>query len=192
VTSTTLLHFLVETVETNFHKVLGFLDELKYCEEASKVNKTELMSDFSIMKKGLKQFDILSGEDNFVEIIKEFQKEASNKFDQVEKVAQEFEQAYESVVLFYSENSKTMQPNEFFKIFSTFTISWQVSSKRVMCVEMEENSKSFFNRNVPLNFWYQSKQEKELKHKRNMKQKEEAKHAIMTSSNQQKEEKALI
>lgn len=35
-TSTTLLHFLVDTVETSFPKVLGFLEQLKDCEEAAK------------------------------------------------------------------------------------------------------------------------------------------------------------
>lgn len=119
---------MVETVEINFPKVVGFLDELKYCEGASKVNKTELMSDFASMKKDLKLFDILKGEgDTFVENMKIFQKRANDKFKQVEKLAQAYQEAFESVVLFYGENSKTMQPNDFFRIFSTFTSSWQVS-----------------------------------------------------------------
>lgn len=34
--NSTLLHFLVETVETNFPKLLGFLEELQYSDQASK------------------------------------------------------------------------------------------------------------------------------------------------------------
>lgn len=34
--SNTLLHFIIETIEKSFPKLVGFLNELKDCEEASK------------------------------------------------------------------------------------------------------------------------------------------------------------
>ncbi|KAI9473530.1 MAG: hypothetical protein EXX96DRAFT_578379 [Benjaminiella poitrasii] len=125
-TSTTLLHFLVETTEKSFHKVLGFLDELESCKEACKVNKTELMSDFSSIKKGLNQFDQLThDDDSFVQVLKEFKKEATEKVEHLEALRKESEAAYEKVVSFYGENPLKMLPNEFFKIFQIFTSSWQ-------------------------------------------------------------------
>lgn len=84
------------------------------------------MSDFATIRKDLKQFDILSGQDNFIQHMKEFQKEAQEKVKLVENLFKETDQAYEHVVILYGENNKTMQPNEFFRIFSTFTTTWQV------------------------------------------------------------------
>ncbi|CAO3653877.1 unnamed protein product [Mucor hiemalis] len=134
-TSTTLLHFLVDTVETSFPKVLGFLDQLKECEEASKVNKVELVSEFSNIKKGLKQFDVLSSEDSFTETMKAFEKEAKKKFDMIEQLWQKSDSSFEKVVSFYGENSKTMQPNEFFKIFYTFSTSWKKCSNELKIIK---------------------------------------------------------
>lgn len=91
------------------------------------VNKLELMSDFATIRKELKQFDILSGNDIFIQQMKEFQKEAQNKYNSIEKLLKETEASYENVVSLYGENNKTMQPNEFFKIFFTFTTCWQAS-----------------------------------------------------------------
>ena len=88
------------------------------------------MSDFSSIKKGLKQFDILSSDDSFTGTMKAFQKEAQTKFDDIDLLQQDTDASFEKVVLYYGENSKTMQPSEFFRIFQTFTASWQVSCVR--------------------------------------------------------------
>lgn len=90
------------------------------------VSKVELVSEFSNIKKGLKQFDVLSSEDSFTETMKAFEKEAKKKFDMIEQLWQKSDSSFEKVVSFYGENSKTMQPNEFFKIFYTFSTSWKV------------------------------------------------------------------
>ncbi|KAG1198021.1 hypothetical protein G6F70_006166 [Rhizopus microsporus] len=124
-TSSTLLHFIVEIIEKSFPKVLEFLDELKYCEEASKVNKTEVMTDFCEIKNGLKQFDVLSGDDSFTEIMKHFQTEAESKVSQVEQLQVKSDELFQKTVSFYGENVQTVQSNEFFKIFHTFITSWQ-------------------------------------------------------------------
>lgn len=134
-TSTTLLHFLVDTVETSFPKVLGFLEQLKDCEEAAKVSKVELASEFSTIKKGLKQFDSLSSEDSFTETMKAFEKEAQKKFDSLEQLQQKSDTSFEKVVSFYGENTKTMQPNEFFRIFHTFATSWQKCSSELKVIK---------------------------------------------------------
>lgn len=93
------------------------------------VNKVELASEFSTIKKGLKQFDSLSSEDSFTETMKAFEKEAQKKFDSLEQLQQKSDTSFEKVVSFYGENTKTMQPNEFFRIFHTFATSWQVRNE---------------------------------------------------------------
>lgn len=143
------MHFLVETVENKFPKVLGFLDELRDSEEACKgkicsvdfiyersslnlpcayilVNKIEITSSFASIKKGLKQFDVLSSDDAFTCTMREFQKEAKIKFDQVDKLQSESEASFEKAVSFYGENVQKTQLNEFFNIFCVFINSWQV------------------------------------------------------------------
>lgn len=133
-------------MESKFPKILGFLDELKDTEEAYKgkldsrfdqyftvlksffklVNKVEITSSFATIKKGLKQFDVLSSDDAFTNTMKQFQKEAKDKFDQVEKLQVESEASFEKVVLFYGENTEKTQLNEFFSIFHVFVNNWQV------------------------------------------------------------------
>lgn len=84
------------------------------------------MSEFSSVKKGLSQFDILSSDDTFTETMKAFQKEAKLKYDIIDQLQQDSETSFQKAVLFYGENVKTMQSNEFFKIFYTFVSNWQV------------------------------------------------------------------
>jgi uncharacterized protein YjaZ len=91
----------------------------------------ELLSDFSSVKKGLNQFDALTSDDNFTETMRAFQKEAKSKFDMIEQLSQDSESSFQKVVLFYGENIKTMQSNEFFKIFYTFTNNWQKCSNEL-------------------------------------------------------------
>ncbi|CAO3610251.1 unnamed protein product [Mucor fragilis] len=137
-TSTTLLHFLVETVESKFPKVLGFLDELRDTEEACKVNKIEITSNFAAIKKGLKQFDVLSSDDAFTHTMKQFQKEAKDKFDQVEKLQAESETSFEKTVVFYGENADKTQLNEFFSIFHVFVNNWQKCSNDLAMIKQKQ------------------------------------------------------
>jgi hypothetical protein len=87
------------------------------------------MSDFTEIKKGLKKYDVLSGDDAFIQTMKEFQIEAQKKFDTIEHLQKKSESSYESAVTFYGEDANKMQPNEFFKIFHTFLASWQVRNE---------------------------------------------------------------
>jgi hypothetical protein len=85
------------------------------------------MSSFSSIRKGIKQFDILSSDDAFTNTMKEFQKEAKEKFDKVEKIQIKSEESFEKVVSFYGENVEKTQLNEFFSIFHVFINNWQVN-----------------------------------------------------------------
>ncbi|KAI8997464.1 hypothetical protein BDB01DRAFT_857818 [Pilobolus umbonatus] len=142
--NSTLLHFLVETVDKSFPKTGEFLDELKYCEEASKgrrdykereyitdmckkVNKIELMSNFIHIKNGLTRLtqDMSTLETVFSNEMKVFYAEASTKFNEVDELQKKTENSYKEVVTYYGENPQKMQPSEFFMIFHTFTKSWE-------------------------------------------------------------------
>jgi hypothetical protein len=91
------------------------------------------MTDLSEIKKGLKKYDSLSGDDAFIQTMKEFQFKAQKKFDTIEQLQKESDTLYESAVTFYGEDANKMQPNEFFKIFHTFLASWQVKKKKRIC-----------------------------------------------------------
>lgn len=106
------------------------------------VNKAELMSELLLTGKGLEQIDILSGSDEFVHIMKEFQKEAKSKFEKLEELQQALEDAYNSAVVFYGENPEKIQLNEFFRIFQTFIHSWKVKYITIsLYVRTKYNSK---------------------------------------------------
>lgn len=90
------------------------------------MNKIDLTSEMASMKKGLNQLGQLLGDDTFIDQMHEFGNKAQIKFDQIEQLYNESESSYQTVLAFYGESKSTMQPNEFFKIFSTFTSHWQV------------------------------------------------------------------
>ncbi|KAG2183787.1 hypothetical protein INT43_006798 [Umbelopsis isabellina] len=128
--NTTLLHFLVDIVESKFPRIYKFLDDLKSTDSACKVTLSDLIKEYNELRSGLQLIiDETKREnatdDRYHQFSEDFQKDAVPKFDELEVRYTSMDVAYKDVVTFFGENPKEMKPDEFFAIFKTFTSSWE-------------------------------------------------------------------
>ncbi|OZJ02756.1 hypothetical protein BZG36_03344 [Bifiguratus adelaidae] len=134
--STTLLHFLVEMVETNYPDILNFIDDLKDTGAACRVIRDELILEYNQLRSGLEQLtselenhynDDDEREDNDLFAIKlgEFRDRAVSAMEDLETTYTSMDVAYRDCVAYFGEDPTTMKPDEFFSIFKAFTASWE-------------------------------------------------------------------
>ncbi|CDS04805.1 hypothetical protein LRAMOSA07335 [Lichtheimia ramosa] len=134
--STTLLHFLVDTIESKFPRLHGFLDDLKETGQACRVTLQDVVKEYNELRSGLQklidELDAHYGDDykpepgdNFAKTMVEFRDKALEKFEELEVRYTSMDVAYKDAVAFYGENPNEMKPDEFFGIFKTFTSSWE-------------------------------------------------------------------
>ncbi|OBZ82693.1 Delphilin, partial [Choanephora cucurbitarum] len=134
--STTLMHILVQTVENSFPEIIGFLEELCYCQEASQGLKIiKLNSETTCIYQELKHFDVLLDTDELTQSLKEFQQEVQPKVDQLKMLHNQAESSFKKAVTFYGEKPEELTPNEFFKIFQTFVSNWQKCSNELLALK---------------------------------------------------------
>ncbi|KAI9020716.1 hypothetical protein CLU79DRAFT_755176 [Phycomyces nitens] len=135
-TSTTLLHFLIETVEQNFPEMADFLEELEECGEACKVSGIDMNNEFRDLESGLTQLGLelknnhegkpsTDSTDRFADVMGRFHTDASAQFKRIFLLKDTMNQCYESMVRYYGEDPNKMCPDEFFGIFKKFTSSWE-------------------------------------------------------------------
>ncbi|CAO3595395.1 unnamed protein product [Absidia cylindrospora] len=133
---TTLLHFLVDTVETKLPRLHGFLDDLQETGHACRVTLQDMVKDYNEIRSGLQKLlqelenhygdgYVAPEGDNFAKTMLDFRNNAIDKFEQLEVRYTSMDVAYKDVVSFYGENPNQMKPDEFFGIFKTFTSSWE-------------------------------------------------------------------
>ncbi|CAO3587923.1 unnamed protein product [Absidia cylindrospora] len=133
----TLLHFLISTMESKFGNTSNqVLEDLKLCGEACRVTIQDLVKDYNELRTGLQQItyelDRYNGldyvtldDDKFELVMSSFRDMAVEKFDQLEVRYTSMDVAYKDVVSYFGENPDDMKPDEFFSIFKTFTSSWE-------------------------------------------------------------------
>ncbi|KAL7308771.1 hypothetical protein PS15m_011936 [Mucor circinelloides] len=139
--NTTLLHFLVDSVESKFPRLHGFLDDLQESGNACRVTLQDMVKDYNEIRVGLQklieelenhypedqdsQEDESSEIDNYCQIMRSFRNDAIEKFEELEVRYTSMDVAYRDVVTYFGENPDQMKPDEFFGIFKTFTSSWE-------------------------------------------------------------------
>ncbi|KAI8095753.1 hypothetical protein BDF21DRAFT_374116 [Thamnidium elegans] len=134
--NTTLLHFLVDSVELKFPRLHGFLDDLQESGNACRVTLQDMVKDYNEIRVGLQKLiqeldnhydeDEETPEgDNYAQVMRNFRNDAIEKFEELEVRYTSMDVAYKDVVSYYGENADQMKPDEFFGIFKTFTSSWE-------------------------------------------------------------------
>ncbi|KAI9476486.1 MAG: hypothetical protein EXX96DRAFT_485807 [Benjaminiella poitrasii] len=138
--NTTLLHFLVDAVESKFPRLHGFLDDLYGSGSACKVTLQDMVKDYNEIRVGLQKLiqeldnhypetddedEGIDEGDNYAQVMRNFRNEAIEKFEELEVRYTSMDVAYRDVVSYYGENPDQMKPDEFFGIFKTFTSSWE-------------------------------------------------------------------
>ncbi|CAG8496889.1 4842_t:CDS:10, partial [Scutellospora calospora] len=134
--SITLLHFLVNTIESKIPNLLGFIDDLVECGSACRVSQQEMTNEYRLMGTKLNDLAIelqknfgddveIEENDRFPAIMKEFVVKSQKKFEDLQIEYTSMEVAYKDVVEYFGEDSKNTKPDEFFGIFKTFITSFE-------------------------------------------------------------------
>lgn len=101
---TTLLHYLVQIVESKFKDILRLEEDLTHIKDASKVSLGEMDKDISILRTGLAEvareieFHRSAGNaqpgDRFLPVMREFHSQASVRFAELEDKFQDMKTRY--------------------------------------------------------------------------------------------------
>jgi len=129
--STTLLHYLVNTLESKFKDVLKLEEDLPHLKRASKVSLLELEKEMTQLRSGLKavekeleyhrtQSQVVTAGDRFVPAVKEFLASATFRFSDLEDKFQDMKSRFEKVIGTLGDDPSTAQPDEVFGIFDAF------------------------------------------------------------------------
>lgn len=123
--TSTLLHFIVETVTENYPNVENFMETLTTIEEASKISLVTLQTDVSGLRKGIDLilYEREKQQNNFV--IYSFYINAVHKVAHLAEKFRETTEAYQAVCHLFNENPHQMEPFEFFSVFRKFMENWK-------------------------------------------------------------------
>jgi len=151
--TSTLLHFIVETVTQNYPNVENFMETLTTIEEASKISLVTLQTDVSGLRKGIDLilYEREKQQNNFV--IYSFYINAVHKVAHLAEKFRETTEAYQAVCHLFNENPHQMEPFEFFSVFRKFMDNWK------KCLKDNERRRKSANQPKPKGFKVLTKDE---------------------------------
>ncbi|XP_040294582.1 formin-like protein 1 [Bufo bufo] len=116
----TLLHYLVRIINEKYPQLSSFQSELHFLEKAATVSLDAVLSDVRSLQTGMEQAQKeFTKQDNCV-TLKEFIKANMDVMTRLVADSKTAQEAYEAVVGYFGENSKTTAPSTFFPIFLRF------------------------------------------------------------------------
>jgi len=126
----TLLHYLVKVVETNYPNSIGWMNELKNIEPASKVGAPNLREDVQALRIGVKQIfdeiDLLSSNDQdvaskaYLTRMNRFVSQAKKKLVVLDCDMEEMMKAFKNMAIQFAEDPETLKWEEFFALILSF------------------------------------------------------------------------
>lgn len=121
---TTLLHYLVEYVESSHSEVLVFLDDLKHVEEGARHSLDLLKSsvaELDVSLKGIgKELEAVAPTDRFVEVMGVFYEGATQAVSDMQSSLHTIEATYEKAAKAYGEIPSKVKAEEFLSKFHDF------------------------------------------------------------------------
>lgn len=144
VSSINLLHVVAGATRRQFPKLLQFLEDLKDIEQAARIvaGLNEMIQQYADIEKGLKILDKelneswKPGEGNFDEtedyfpaVMKKYQEEANNRFEDLKTLYVNMDAACNDVMSYYGEEPTVARPDDFFSTFARFVSAWKVAIK---------------------------------------------------------------
>ncbi|XP_044009291.1 disheveled-associated activator of morphogenesis 1 isoform X2 [Aphidius gifuensis] len=127
---TTLLHYLVQILESRFRDVLEIEEDMPHVRTAARVSMADLQKEVANLKNGLQdvqreiefhrgQVQVLQG-DMFLPSMRDFQAQATCRLAEAEDLFQDMKTRFDRAVRLFGEDSAGVQPDEFFGIFENF------------------------------------------------------------------------
>lgn len=116
----TLLHYLVRTINEKYAHLADYQSELHFLEKAATVSLDAVLSDVRSLQSGMEQAQKEFTKQDDSVALKEFLKSSMDVMTRLAADAKTAQEAYETVVGYFGENSKTTAPSAFFPIFLRF------------------------------------------------------------------------
>ena len=115
----TLLHYIALTVKEKYPELANFFNELHFVDKAAAVSLENVLLDVKELGKGM---DLIRRECSLHDhsVLKGFLQSSDTQLDKVQKDAKTAEEAFNNVVNYFGENSKTTPPSVFFPVFVRF------------------------------------------------------------------------
>nr|XP_015217577.1 PREDICTED: formin-like protein 1 isoform X5 [Lepisosteus oculatus] len=116
----TLLHYIVGIIQEKYPDLSSFHTELRFVDKAAAVSLDSILQDLRTLQKGMEvtRKEFMVQDDNAV--LKEFLKNSNDVLDSLQADGRTAQEAYDSVVEYFGENSKTTPPSMFFPMFVRF------------------------------------------------------------------------
>ncbi|KAL5278203.1 DAAM2 family protein [Megaselia abdita] len=131
---TTLLHYLVQIIDTKFKDIYKLEEDMPHVRHASKVSLAEMDKDIQMLRSGLVEvsreieFHRSAGPaqqgDRFLPVMREFHAQASVRFAELEDQFQDMKTRFDRAVRLFGEDGSVLQPEEFFGIFDNFLVGF--------------------------------------------------------------------
>ncbi|CAH8547334.1 unnamed protein product [Schistosoma bovis] len=121
--SWTLLHFIVETIETQFPALVNFDDELTGVVEAAKVPTEALTNDVAALVSGMSQADketIIFGSLKTPQRLSDFVLNNKSKVESIEKQAETARNMFARTIEWFGEAQIKPSPEQFFSLIVRF------------------------------------------------------------------------
>lgn len=134
----TLLHYLVRVISEKYTQLTGFHSELHFLEKAATVSLDALLSDVRSLQNGMEQAQKEFTKQDDCRSLKDFLKANMDSMSQLSADAKTAQEAYETVVSYFGENSKTTAPSAFFPIFIRFVKAYKQAEQDLEAWKKQE------------------------------------------------------
>nr|XP_055070599.1 formin-like protein 2 isoform X3 [Misgurnus anguillicaudatus] len=121
----TLLHYIANVVREKYQQVSLFYNELHYVEKAAAVSLENVLLDVKELQRGMdltKREYSMHGHNT---MLKDVIQQNENKLKKLQDDAKIAQDAFDEVVKFFGENSKTTPPSVFFPVFVRFVKAYR-------------------------------------------------------------------
>ncbi|XP_075219811.1 diaphanous related formin 1 isoform X2 [Lycorma delicatula] len=147
---TTLLHYLVDTIERKFPELLAFADELVHVDRAARVSTEAIQKALRMMESNVRNLETdlsnsrqpQSEDDLFAEVMGKFAVDARQQCGLLQNMFKNMETLYTELSEFYSFDKQKYTLEEFFTDIKSFKDAFYQSHKdNVLARETEEKSR---------------------------------------------------
>uniref|UniRef100_A0A8C1AGM2 Formin-like 2a n=1 Tax=Cyprinus carpio carpio TaxID=630221 RepID=A0A8C1AGM2_CYPCA len=133
----TLLHYIANVVKDKYQQVSLFYNELNYVEKAAAVSLENVLLDVKELQRGM---DLMKREYSMHghnTLLRDFIQQNENKLKKLQDDAKIAQDAFDEVVKFFGENSKTTPPSVFFPVFVRFVKAYRVK-RPITCLSKRQ------------------------------------------------------
>uniref|UniRef100_A0A673M4F6 Formin-like protein 2 n=1 Tax=Sinocyclocheilus rhinocerous TaxID=307959 RepID=A0A673M4F6_9TELE len=136
----TLLHYIANVVKEKYQQVSLFYNELNYVEKAAAVSLENVLLDVKELQRGMdltRRENSMHGHNT---MLRDFIQQNENKLKKLQDDAKIAQDAFDEVVKFFGENSKTTPPSVFFPVFVRFVKAYRVK-RPITCFSPSHKNK---------------------------------------------------